>query len=154
VAGAEDDFVAMRQAFQAGDAIRVALYAQRLQGHVLEPYAAYYQLRPQLENTIAGADAVKKFLFRYQDTPLADRLRGEWLKTLGKTQQWELFAEAYPALINRDTELTCYSFEQRLAASDLSAHNEARRLWFSARDLPESCKPVFDMLVSAQVLTV
>jgi soluble lytic murein transglycosylase len=154
VASAEDDFIAMRQAFQMGDSARVMSYAQRLQGHVLEPYAAYYQLRPQLENTIASADAVKKFLFRYQDTPLADRLQGEWLKTLGKTQQWELFAEAYPALINRDTELTCYSLEQRLAASDLSAHNEARPLWFSARDLPESCTAVFDALVSAEVLTV
>jgi soluble lytic murein transglycosylase len=154
VASAEDDFIAMRQAFQMGDSARVMSYAQRLQGHVLEPYAAYYQLRPQLENTIASVDAVKKFLFRYQDTPLADRLQGEWLKTLGKTQQWELFAEAYPALINRDTELTCYSLEQRLAASDLSAHNEARPLWFSARDLPESCTAVFDALVSAEVLTV
>ncbi|HEY6043890.1 MAG TPA: transglycosylase SLT domain-containing protein [Nitrosospira sp.] len=154
VASAEDDFIAMRQAFQLGESARVMSYAQRLQGHVLEPYAAYYQLRPQLENTVASADAVKKFLFRYQDTPLADRLQGEWLKTLGKTQQWELFAEAYPALINRDTELTCYSLEQRLAASDLSAHNEARPLWFSARDLPESCTAVFDALVSAEVLTV
>jgi soluble lytic murein transglycosylase len=154
VASAEDDFIAMRQAFQMGDSARVMSYAQRLQGHVLEPYAAYYQLRPQLENTVASADAVKKFLFRYQDTPLADRLQGEWLKTLGKTQQWELFAEAYPALVNRDTELTCYSLEQRLVASDLSAHNEARPLWFSARDLPESCTAVFDALVSAEVLTV
>ncbi|HTJ53934.1 MAG TPA: transglycosylase SLT domain-containing protein [Nitrosospira sp.] len=154
VAGAEDDFVAMRQAFQTGDAVRVALYAQRLQGHVLEPYAAYYQLRPQLENAIASPDLVRKFLFRYQDTPLADRLRGEWLKTLGKTQQWELFAEVYPALINRDTELTCYSLEQRLATSDISAHNEARPLWFSARDLPESCTTVFESLVNAGVLTV
>jgi soluble lytic murein transglycosylase len=92
-------------------------------------------------------------LFRYQDTPLADRLQGEWLKVLGKTQQWELFAEAFPALINRDTELTCYSLEQRLAASDLSAHNEARPLWFSARDLPESCTAVFDALISSEVLT-
>ena len=64
VAGAEDDFVAMRQAFQTGDAVRVALYAQRLQGHVLEPYAAYYQLRPQLENAIASPDLVRKFLFQ------------------------------------------------------------------------------------------
>jgi soluble lytic murein transglycosylase len=152
-ASAEDDFLVMRQAFQAGDAIRVVSYAQRLQGHVLEPYAAYYQLRPQLENTTASADAVRKFLFRYQDTPLADRLQGEWLKVLGKTQQWELFAEAFPALINRDTELTCYSLEQRLAASDLSAHNEARPLWFSARDLPESCTAVFDALISSEVLT-
>ena len=154
VASPEDDFMTMRQAFQVGDSARVTTYAQRLQGHLLEPYAAYYQLRPQLENTVASVDAVRKFLFRYQDTPLADRLQGEWLKTLGKTEQWDLFAEAYPALINRDTELTCYSLQQRLATSDASALNDARPLWFSARDLPESCTPVFDALVAAGVLTV
>src|SRR5665647_730993 len=115
VASPDDDFIAMRQAFQAGDSAAVALYAQRLQGHVLEPYAAYYQLRPQLENTIVSADTIKTFLYRYQDSPLGDRLQGEWLKALGKTQQWELFVEAYPGLINGDTELTCYSLQQRFA---------------------------------------
>ncbi|SEK33859.1 soluble lytic murein transglycosylase [Nitrosovibrio tenuis] len=154
MAGAEDDFMAMRQAFQVGDSARVTAYAQRLQGHLLEPYAAYYQLRPKLENPVASADAVKQFLLRYQDTPLADRLQGEWLKTLGKTQQWDLFAEAYPGMVNRDTELNCYSLEQRLSASDASAFNDARPLWFSARDLPESCTAVFDALVAAGVLTV
>ncbi len=49
-ASQDDDFMTMRQAFQNGDASRVAAYAQRLRGHVLEPYAIYYQLYPQLEN--------------------------------------------------------------------------------------------------------
>ncbi|MDE2365623.1 MAG: transglycosylase SLT domain-containing protein [Betaproteobacteria bacterium] len=154
LASPEDDFMSMRQAFQTGDSARVAAYARRLQGHPLEPYAAYYLLRPQLGDPIASEDAVKAFLSRYQDSPLADRLQGEWLKALGKTQQWDLFAEAYPALINRDTELTCYSLEQRLAADDTGAFNDARPLWFSARDLPESCTAVFDALVTAEVLTV
>ena len=154
VASQDDDFIAMRQAFQAGDSPRVAFYAQQLQGYVLEPYAAYYQLRPQLENTIVSADTIKKFLYLYQDSPLGDRLQGEWLKALGKTRQWELFAEAYPGLINGDTELTCYSLQYRLGANDDNAFNAARPLWFHGRDLPESCTPVFDILISAGVLTV
>jgi len=64
-AGPDDDFMAMRQAFQAGDAARVSVYARRLQGHVLEPYAVYYQLRPQLENAVDNPDSVKAFLVRY-----------------------------------------------------------------------------------------
>lgn len=154
VASPDDDFIAMRQAFQAGDSATVALYVQRLQGHVLEPYAAYYQLRPQLENTIVSADTIKKFLYRYQDSPLGDRLQGEWLKALGKTQQWELFAEAYPGLINGDTELTCYSLQQRFAVNDDNAFKEARSLWFNGRDLPESCTPLFDVLVAAGSLKI
>lgn len=146
--------MAMRQAFQVGDSARVAFYAQRLQGYVLEPYVAYYQLRPQLENTIVSADTIKKFLSRYQDSPLGDRLQGDWLKVLGRTQQWGLFAEWYPELINGDTELTCYSLQQRLGANDDYAYSAARPLWFNGRDLPESCTPVFDILISAGTLTM
>src|SRR3954447_18414936 len=151
-AGPDDDFMSMRQAFQKGEAARVSLYAQRLQGHVLEPYAAYYQLRPQLENSVVAADSVKNFLSRYQDTPLADRLLVEWLKILGNDEQWDLFREAYAGPVGRDTELTCYSLRQRLSVGDTSAFNEARPLWFSARDLPESCTPLFDTLLNAGVL--
>ncbi|SCY19477.1 soluble lytic murein transglycosylase [Nitrosospira sp. Nl5] len=162
MAGQDDDFIAMREAFQTGNAIRVAAYAQNLRGHVLEPYAAYYQLRPQMENITVSADAIKKFLYRYQDSPLGDRLHGEWLKTLGKAQQWALFAEAYPGLVNGDTEITCYSLqqrlaaplEQRLAANDFSVFDEVRPLWFSGRDLPESCTPLFNALITAEELTV
>lgn len=143
----------MRKAFDAGHFPRMATYAQRMQGHILEPYAAYYQLRLQLDNTTVGPDSIKTFLDRYQDSPLSDRLSGEWLKTLGKAQQWELFAEGYPELTNSDTELTCYSFQQRFSIYDSGAYNEARPLWFSARDLPESCTPVFEALVNAGVLT-
>jgi soluble lytic murein transglycosylase len=153
-AGQEDDFMAMRKAFQSGDAGYVIVYGQRLQGHVLEPYAAYYQLRPQLEDIVIGPDAIRKFINRHADSPLSDRLRSEWLKALGKTQQWELFAEEYPNLIAGDTELTCYSLRQRLAAQDNSGYEEARALWFNARDLPESCTPLFETLMNAEVLTV
>ncbi|MDQ3184939.1 MAG: lytic transglycosylase domain-containing protein [Pseudomonadota bacterium] len=161
VASQDDDFIAMRQAFQVGDSVRVAIYAQRLQGHVLEPYAAYYQLRPQLETITVSADTIKRFLYRYQDSPLGERLHGEWLKTLGKTRQWALFAEAYPGLASSDTELTCYSLQQRLAApleqrlatNDVSVFDEVRPLWFNARDLPESCTLLFDALIAAGLLT-
>ncbi|SOD39897.1 lytic transglycosylase domain-containing protein [Nitrosovibrio sp. Nv4] len=153
-ASRDDDFMAMRQAFQVGDSARVTAYAQRLRGHVLEPYAIYYQLRPQLENSAASEETINAFLKRYQDSPLSDRLQGEWLKTLGETQQWDLFASAYPDVINKDTELICYSLQKRLAANDSSAFAEVRPLWFNARDLPESCTPLFDTLVTAGVLTV
>ena len=40
--------MAMRQAFQAGDASRRGALCATSEGHVLEPYAIYYQLHPQL----------------------------------------------------------------------------------------------------------
>lgn len=153
-ASQDDDFIAAREAFRVGDSARLAVYAKRLQGHVLEPYAAYYQLRLHLEDAETGM--IKAFLSRYQDSLLADKLRGEWLKILGKKQQWELFAAEYPALVNEDTELTCYALQQRLAMKDGAALTEARPLWLNAggRDLPESCTPLFDALIAARLLSV
>ena len=153
-ASQDDDFIAMRQAFESGDASRVAAYAQRLRGHVLEPYAIYYQLYPQLENIDVSTPAVKGFLDRYKDSPMSGKLQGEWLKSLGKAEQWELFAEGYPDLVNKDVELTCYSLQHRIAINDSSAFAEARPLWFNARDMPESCTALFDALYLAGELTV
>lgn len=150
-ASQDDDFIAARQAFQAGNSARLETHARRLQGHVLEPYAAYYQLSLQLENI--DANTVKKFLAHNQGSFLADRLQGEWLKTLGKKQQWDLFTAEYPALINKDAELVCYSLQQRLAASDGTALTEARSLWFSTQDLPKNCTPLFEALAAAGLLT-
>jgi soluble lytic murein transglycosylase len=45
----EDDFLAARDAFRAGDARKLDLYARRINNYVLEPYVAYWQLRMRLE---------------------------------------------------------------------------------------------------------
>ncbi|HEX6828156.1 MAG TPA: lytic transglycosylase domain-containing protein, partial [Burkholderiales bacterium] len=90
----DEDFLAARDAFRVGDAARLDKYAPRLKGYVLEPYVAYYQLRLRLED--ASPAAVRGFLERHAGTLVADYLRAEWLKVLGKRGEWELFAAEYP----------------------------------------------------------
>ncbi len=152
-ASQDNYFIAARKAFHAGKSARLAVNIPHLQGYVLESYAVYYQLSLQLEKPDVDADMVRRFLFRYQDSLLADKIRGEWLKILGKTHQWELFAEQYPALINKDTELSCYSLQQRLYVNDSDALYDAIPLWFNGQDMPESCTPLFDSLIAADLLT-
>ncbi len=147
------DFIAIRQAFQSGDAVRLANYAKRLQGNVLEPYAAYYQLRLQLGNPDTDISRIKGFLSYYKDSLLSDTMRGQWLKTLGKKQEWELFAAEYSALVNKDDELTCYSLQQRLSVNDDDALKEARLLWFNGKTLPKNCTSLFNELVTAKLLS-
>jgi hypothetical protein len=62
----DDDFLAMRDAFRVGDTRKLDLYAPKLKGHVLEPYAAYWQLRPRLND--AAPETVRAFLAEYKDT--------------------------------------------------------------------------------------
>ncbi len=144
------DFLAARNAFRAGDATRLERATQRLKNTPLEVYAGYYRLRLGLEN--ADANAVKDFLSRPEDTPIIDRLRGEWLKQLGKKRQWDLFDAEYPRLLNEDTELTCYALQSRLRSQEQAALHEARRLWFSGKGQPDSCGPLFEAALSAGII--
>ena len=144
------DFLATRDAFRAGDAVKLGRFAQRLKNTPLEVYASYYRLRLGLENADTGA--VKDFLSRPEDTPMIDRLRGEWLKQLGKKQQWEWFDAEYPRLLNEDTELTCYALQSRRRSQEQAALNEARRLWFSGKGQPDSCGPLFEAALSAGII--
>src|SRR3989338_7160488 len=150
LADQDADFLAANDAFRAGAAVKLQRLAQRLKNTPLEGYVNYYQLRMDLDKADAGV--MKKFLSRPEDTPMIDRLRGEWLRLLGSRQQWELFDAEYPLLINEDTELTCYALQSRLRNQDQTALREARTLWFSGKGQPESCGAPFEAAISAGVI--
>ena len=150
-AGQDEDFLAARDAFRAGNAARFEFAAQRLKNSVLEPYIAYYRLRMRLDT--ADPAVIRAFLARTDDTPVIDRLRVEWLKQLGKHRQWALFEAEYPHLVNGDTELECYQLQARRRADETAALKEARRLWLSSGDdLPSNCTPLFDAALAGGVI--
>ncbi|HYC45888.1 MAG TPA: transglycosylase SLT domain-containing protein [Burkholderiales bacterium] len=151
-AGAEDDFISAREAFRAGDARKLDLYARRLNNYILEPYVAYYQLRLRLEE--ASPAEVRRFISAYADTPLAARLLADWLRLLGRTGQWELFDAEYPRYTGEDLDITCYGLQSRIRAGQSEALTEARPLWFVSRELPESCTALMNVLAQEQKLTV
>lgn len=152
ISAADDaDFRAALDAFRAGDALKLERYAKRLKKSPLEAYVSYYQLRLNLENADPGM--VESFLSRPEDTPMIDRLRGEWLKLLGKKQQWELFDAEYPRLRIEETELVCYALQSRLRGQEQAALREARGLWFIGKDQPESCGVLFESALTAGIIS-
>ncbi|HEX7454978.1 MAG TPA: transglycosylase, partial [Gallionella sp.] len=151
LASQDDDFLAARDAFRAGDAAKLSTLALRLQHSPLEVYTAYYQLKMRLDTIDPGV--IREYLARPDDTPLIDRMRADWLRILGKKQQWELFDSEYPRLISEDAELTCYALQSRLRSQETSVLREARELWFSAKDQPESCAVLFEMAIVAGVIS-
>tara|TARA_B100000686_G_scaffold204217_1_gene211011 strand:- start:13456 stop:15405 length:1950 start_codon:yes stop_codon:yes gene_type:complete len=155
----DNNFIAARKAFQAGDSKRLALNVSSLKGHILESYVDYYKLQLSLDKAKLDKRieidiaTVRSFLVRHQGSLLADKIRSEWLRILGETGQWGLFAKEYPALIREDNELSCYSLQQRLYINDSEVLNDALSLWLHGQDLPESCTRLFDSLVAIKVLT-
>ncbi len=139
-------FLAAREAFQKGNIERLSRLAPDLQDYPLYPYVVYFQLRSRLAET--SAPVIDAFISDYRDTLLTERLRGDWLRVLGRAQDWDAFEREYRGLTVEDTELTCYAYQARLAAhTDSSALKEARRLWFQSSAQPDSCNPVFDAMI-------
>jgi soluble lytic murein transglycosylase len=151
-ASQDDDFLAAREAFRVGDAVKFERYAKSLGGYVLEPYVDYWRLKLRLEN--ASTDEVRALLGRVKDGPVSNYLRADWLKVLGMKQRWELFDAEYPHLIGEDTEILCYSLQSRLRAGGMEELSYARTLWFTGRDMSDSCNAVFDALAANEQLTV
>ncbi len=146
----DDDFLAAREAFRAGDVIRFERAAKSLGEYPLEPYLAYWRLRMRLEQ--ASADEVQALLARVTDGPVANSLRTDWLKLLANRQQWEMFDAEYAQYVGDDVELLCLSLQNRARSGNLETLEKARALWFSGRDQPETCTPVFDVLAERKML--
>lgn len=152
-AGHDDDFLAARDAFRVGNSARLNMLAKRLDGYVLEPYVAYYQLHMRLGD--AGEEAVRDFVAKHADSPLSDRLRADWLRILGQQKKWTLYREEYASLESKeDVELACFSLQERLERGDVTASQEARLKWLTGSELPLSCKPAFTILLADGALDV
>ncbi len=142
----DEIFLAARAAAGAGDYDKLAKYEAQLEGHVLAPYVESWKLRARLESS--SADEVRTFLTRQQGSFVAEQVRKEWLKLLGKKQQWDLFRAEFPLLVGDDSEATCYALRARWQLQDESALAEARAQWYAPRDLPEGCVPLAEALIS------
>jgi len=129
--------LAARDAFEAGNRTRLAHAAQQLEGNVLAPYVEYWQLFLRLP--AARAEEVRDFFSRYPGSVLAEQLRTDWLKVLGKSGRWELFQEEYPALSADDPEVTCYALLPRWKRDDAPALDQFKSFWNAPRDLPDGC---------------
>lgn len=148
--GVDADFLSAREAFRTGNAAQVDRLYPRLASSLLEPYVAYYSLHMHLAT--ADPAAIRDFLLRPQDTPVIDRLRGEWLKQLAKNQQWDTFTAEYPHLATEDPELLCDALQARRAVQDQAALIEAHRLWLTGEAQPEDCMPLFNAAVAADIV--
>jgi soluble lytic murein transglycosylase len=147
----DQHYLAAREAHAKGNAALLATHARALKGHILEPYAEFWQLRLRLEQAAPGE--VSDFLGRHTGTLLAEQLRREWLVVLGKRQQWELFDVAFPNLVTDDAEANCYALQSRWRRGDGAAVAEFRRVWASPRDLPDGCVPIAEGEIQAGNLT-
>ncbi|MDR2614756.1 MAG: lytic transglycosylase domain-containing protein [Candidatus Accumulibacter sp.] len=142
----DESFLAAREAARMGNRARLESLAGELQGHTLAAYADYWRLQADLKNGLDPV-AVIAFLADNEGNYLAEKMRGDWLRQLGKERQWLIFDAEYPALTQPDQELACYALQSRLARGDDGALDEAMPLWLNLTEPGESCYPVLEALI-------
>jgi peptidoglycan lytic transglycosylase len=142
----DDDFLAAKAAYDRGQRARFEALAPRLAGHVLEAYVEFWQLSVRLDSV--GASEVDSFLAKWPDTPLADRLRVDYLKALGKKGDWAGFDALHPPAASEDVELACYGILARRQREGDAALVAAKPLWFSGQTTPDACEPLFAALIN------
>ena len=90
----------------------------------------------------------------FADGPLPERLRTEWLKTLGKRGDWNRFGVEYTQSAAEDTELACYGVQYRYQRDGVVALAAARPLWFTGASTPDACEPLFAALIARGDLSI
>ena len=144
-----------RESYAAKDEIALAQDLAELndQQYLLAPYADYWLMLLRLDK--ADNDEVQSFLTKYGDFPFTERLRGEWLKKLGKQEDWQWFFDQYPNYKREDIAVQCYALLGKSVAEGAGADIAAqtRKIWLTTTDLPSSCNPLFDAMQKAGVLS-
>lgn len=141
----DERFLAARDAARAGDRARLDRIAPELKGHVLASYVEYWRILLDIET--ADPAVVRDFLSRHETSQIAERMRSDWLKRLGKQQQWDAFDLEYPALVQPDQDLRCHDLQRRRLRGDASMLDEAMPLWLNLVEPPEACYPVLEALI-------
>src|SRR3569833_1315510 len=104
----DDAVVDAYQAWKAGNRAKLAQLLPQVQGHPLEAWVAYWELRARLDT--AQPQEVQDFFTKYAGTYQEDRLRNDWLLLLGQRRDWATFAAEYPRFrMNDDREVRCYA---------------------------------------------
>jgi soluble lytic murein transglycosylase len=111
----------------------------KLKDYPLYPYLLFIKLKQQWPY---NADEIDEFLQTYNDTPLAVKLRADWLVYLAKKQDWNDFQHYYQPIYG--TPLQCYYLQSLLATQQKTlAFKKIGPLWLEVNSAPSACRKVF-----------
>ncbi len=145
-------FLTARDAFRAGDRNKLERAASQVNGHELALYVDNYRLRMWMDQ--GDSAAMRDFLQRHDKSYVAEKLRGDWLRWLGKRQQWSEVEAEYARLLAPEADQTCWQQQARWQRNDPAVLDEVGKLWLTQLEPPEACRPVLEALVASQRLSV
>ena len=138
----------MAEAFKKFDRKRLSALLPQLQGHVLEPWAVYWDLRARLDE--AGPKEIQDTLQRLSGSYQEDRLRNDWLLMLGQRRDWATFNIEYPKFrMNDDRSVRCYALSADFNASGADVAGQVHEFWLAQRDAEDACSSAAEQQLKA-----
>ena len=138
----------MAEAFRKADRKRLSALLPQLQGHVLEPWATYWELRARLDeaSTREIRDTLQRLAGSYQE----DRLRNDWLLMLGQRRDWATFNSEYPKFrMNDDRSVRCYALMADFNAGAGDVAGQVQEFWLAQREAEDGCASAAEQQLKA-----
>lgn len=136
-----NDFLQAEKLLVAGNKESFLYISASLIDYPLYPYLQFHYLKDELAQT----DSIIHFLTTYQNTRYAESLRVKWLIYLAGQSRWLEFIRYYQPTEN--ISLECYyHFANYKMGNQLSALDNAKRLWLTGENLPDSCNDLLVLL--------
>ena len=145
----------MAQAYKQRDRRAMSALLPQLNGHTLEPWAAYWELSSRL--TDASAEDIQTFFQRYNGTYAEDRLRADWLMQLGRNKNWETINREFPLYRMADERsVRCYGLQARYNTANPAVVQLAQDIqdnWLALRDADSACAGAAEQLIKDKKLS-
>jgi soluble lytic murein transglycosylase len=152
-AAADDEAVlAAYDAYRAGDAIKLSRFAKKLEGHRLAPWIDYWRVAMRLDDT--PTRDVHAFFEAHNNTYVAEVLRDDWLKVLGKRGEWAEFERQLALYRRDDLEVRCYAALLAEQRGEQTVMADADWMWLEPQELPEGCAQLAEAMLDDERVTV
>ncbi|MDD4887272.1 MAG: transglycosylase SLT domain-containing protein [Thiomonas sp.] len=140
--------VAAQKASQRGDPQPALDAMQQLKGTLLEPWLAYWAIKPTL--TKATQQDFDAFARAYPHTYVLDRLRNDWLLELGSRGDWIDFNRVYPHFLMRDDpQVQCYDLQSQFVTQHADVTAQVFTLWMNQRYGGAGCNSAASALLQS-----
>lgn len=144
------DFLAAERALARGEPLVLEALPEGLADYPLFPYLEFQAITRDLDG---AADArIERFLARYPDSPMSERLRAAYMKRLAGQARWSDYARLYRP--EASVERRCLYLRALIETGKAErALPDVAPIWLSGESRPSACDPVFEAWQGAGRLT-
>ncbi len=152
ISRADSAVMDMAQSYKSRDRKRLISLLPQVRGHVLEPWAAYWDLSARLDE--AGPTEIQEFFSRFSGSYQEDRLRAELLLQLGRNRDWVAFNREYPLYrMNDDKSVRCYALLAEHLSSGIDNTAQVKEAWLGLKEADDGCASAAEQLLKDRTTT-